>query len=371
MTFNADSDEDSGKRRLLDELASRNQSLAASEANYRYLLESTDTGYAILDEQGRVLEANARFVRMTGRGDAAEVVGRRVLEWTAPHDIERNAAEVRKCLETGSARGLQIDYLMPDGRLTPIEIDACIMETRQGKRILALHWDISEERRQQRAREREFRTLKHLLHSSDHERRLIAYEIHDGLAQQLAAAHMQFQAFDYLKNTSPADAAKAYDAGIALVRQAHFEARRLIAGVRPPVLDESGVVQAISHLVHEMRRSGGPRIRLRRRVAFDRLDPTLENAIYRIVQEGLSNAVMHSKSEAVRASLWQKGDQVCIEIRDWGVGFDPESVPKSRFGLEGIRQRARLLGGKCLIESRPGGGSRIVAKLPIALRDEG
>ena len=156
---------------------------------------------------------------------------------------------------------------------------------------------------------------------------------------------------------------------MTMLRQGHFEARRLIAGVRPPILDESGVAEAIAHLVHEEGRDKAPKIEYRSRVDFDRLDPTLENAIYRIAQEALANACKHSKSEKVQVSLVQHGDQVRIEIRDWGVGFDPKAVPKNHFGLEGIRQRARLLGGKCSIRSGVGKGTRITVDLPVVLRD--
>ena len=81
---------------------------------------------------------------------------------------------------------------------------------------------------------------------------------------------------------------------MTMLRQGHFEARRLIAGVRPPILDESGVVEAISHLVHEESRDKAPKIEYRSRVDFDRLEPTLENAVYRIAQEALANACKHS-----------------------------------------------------------------------------
>ena len=139
---------------------------------------------------------------------------------------------------------------------------------------------------------------------------------------------------------------------MTMLQQGHYEARRLIAGVRPPILDESGVVDAVGHLVNEQSRLKGPKIDYHSRVDFDRLVPTLENAIYRITQEALMNACQHSKSEKVRVSLLQQEDRVRIEIRDWGVGFDPKAVRGNRFGLEGIRQRARLLGGKFSIRSK-------------------
>jgi signal transduction histidine kinase len=129
-------------------------------------------------------------------------------------------------------------------------------------------------------------------------------------------------------------------------------------------------VEAVAHLVHEVGRDKGPKIDYRSRVEFDRLDPTLENAVYRIAQEALTNACRHSQSERISVSLSQRQDRVRIEIRDWGVGFDPKAVPKNHFGLEGIRQRARLLGGKCSIRSTTGKGARITVELPIVPRDE-
>ena len=191
--------------------------------------------------------------------------------------------------------------------------------------------DVTERKRAEESLHREYRNLKHLLQSSDHERQLIAYEIHDGLAQQLAGALMQFQTFGHLKDKNPKEAAKAYDAGLTMLQQGHFEARRLIAGVRPPILDESGIVEAVAHLVHELGREKGPNIEYRSRVDFDRLDPTLENAIYRIAQEALTNACQHSKSERISVRLLQCGDRLRIEIRDWGVGFRSQGCSEEPF----------------------------------------
>jgi two-component system sensor histidine kinase DegS len=92
----------------------------------------------------------------------------------------------------------------------------------------------------------------------------------------------------------------------------------------------------------------------------------VENVIYRIVQEGLTNARNHSKSQAIAVSLVQRDDRLRIEVRDWGVGFDPKKVPANSFGLEGIRERARLLGGTCTIQSEIGNGASIVVELPVA-----
>ncbi len=210
--------------------------------------------------------------------------------------------------------------------------------------------------------------LRLLLESSDHERQLIAYEIHDGLAQQLAAAVMQLQSYKHLRSASPAKAVTAFDAALELLREAQAEARRLISGVRPPVLDESGLVAAMVHLVQGRRATGGPRIEFHSDVAFNRLPMALEESLYRIAQESLTNACRHSHSDRIRVMLAQEGDEVRLEVRDWGSGFDPDAVGKGHFGLEGIRQRTRLLGGHVAIESRPGHGTAVRVAVPLANR---
>ena len=130
----------------------------------------------------------------------------------------------------------------------------------------------------------------------------------------------------------------------------------------------AGIVAAIAHLVNEEKRQKGPKIEYLSKVEFERLTPILENAIYRIIQEALTNACRHSKSKMVHVALVQQGDQIRIEVRDRGVGFKPEDVGESRFGLEGIRERARLLGGKATIETKLGQGTQVVVELPIVLR---
>jgi PAS domain S-box-containing protein len=283
----------------------------------------------------------------------------------APVVLERIQARVE-----GRFHG-QVDtrLLRKDGAVRYANVASSPIIYRGRPSIVGFFRDVTERKRAEEATERERRTLRHLLQSSDHERQLIAYEIHDGLAQELAGALMQFDAFDHLRETRPKQAADALHAAVTMLRQAHYETRRLISGVRPPILDEEGIVAAVGHFVNEERRKRGPVIEFQAKVQFDRLAPILENAVYRIAQEALTNACRHSQAKKVLVELVQEGDQIRVEVHDRGLGFKPEDVGEGRFGLAGIRERARLLGGTASIESAPGAGTRIMVQLPIVLRE--
>jgi PAS domain S-box-containing protein len=114
---------------------------------YKFLIEATNTAYVILDDQGRVLEANQEYVRMTGHSRLEEILGRAITEWTAPYDLGRNAVEVKKCMETGSVRDLVIDYIGPTGRVTPVEINATVLRGSGPPRIFTVCRDITDRKK--------------------------------------------------------------------------------------------------------------------------------------------------------------------------------------------------------------------------------
>jgi signal transduction histidine kinase len=103
---------------------------------------------------------------------------------------------------------------------------------------------------------------------------------------------------------------------------------------------------------------------------FPRLVPAVENALFRMAQEGLNNASRHSGSDRVLITLRQQENRVRLEIRDWGRGFDTSAVRADRFGLKGIRERARILGGEASIESTPGQGTVISVQFPLTSAPE-
>lgn len=134
---------------LCRDITARKQAAAAlrqSEEKYRALVETTNTGFLILDAQGKIIDANEEYVRLTGHAALAEIVGRSVVEWTAPHDRERNAREVALCLARGFVRNLEFDYIDPQGKLTPIDCNATVVSLDGAPRVLALCRDITARR---------------------------------------------------------------------------------------------------------------------------------------------------------------------------------------------------------------------------------
>lgn len=133
-----------------------------SEAFYRTLVETTDTGYVVLDLGGRVMDANQEYLRLTGHRSISSVVGHRMEEWVAPSDRELLNMELVRCRRRGWIRMLEVNYLHPDGRLLPVEINASVVDADEGRRMIALCRDCSRRREVEaalRESERMYRTL--------------------------------------------------------------------------------------------------------------------------------------------------------------------------------------------------------------------
>lgn len=139
--------------------------LRASSQVYRTLVETTGTGYHIADSEGRILDANAVYVGLTGHKSLSEIRGRQVTDWTAPYDVERNAIEMKASLaKVGYVRNLEIDYVDRHGHITPIEINATAVATEGTTRYLCLSRDISERRKSERALRRAYDELERRVH---------------------------------------------------------------------------------------------------------------------------------------------------------------------------------------------------------------
>lgn len=319
-----------------------------------------------VDAQGTLRTFNPAAEEMTGLS-AAEALGKNfaALGFT-PASLELAQAELAQVFAGQVRPPVELELRNRAGRLLCVEAnarravraaeDVCAhVVLRDATRRKILEADLVAEQR----------LLKQLLAAHELERQLLAYEIHDGLVQHVTGALMHLETWASLEPPTRPAAVNELEISLKLLRETIAEARRLISGLRPPILDELGVVAAIQYLVDECRQESSMEIEFAARVDFDRLHPILESALFRIVQEALHNARRHSGSSRIRVALRQIGLRLRLEARDWGVGFDPQEVRETRFGLSGIRERARLLQGGATIDSQPGKGTHLCVDVPI------
>ena len=214
-------------------------------------------------------------------------------------------------------------------------------------------------------RGRKQQVVNQLLDAYEKDRQLVAYEIHDGVVQCLTGALINLEAsVRMLGDEAPAAARAGLDRTAELLHHGILEARTLMSGLRPEILEDHGLIAAVEHLVRQSRSNTQAIIELSWRGDFGHLSSPLETTLLRIVQESLANALRHSGSNKVRIALIQEDQRIRVSVEDWGIGFDPRKIAQNRFGVQGICQRARVFGGKAAIESDPGKGTRIVVDLP-------
>jgi PAS domain S-box-containing protein len=198
-----------------------------------------------------------------------------------------------------------------------------------------------------------------LLRVQDEERRRLARELHDDLGQLLVATKLILG--NSVQQQSNAEAVK-------LIDQAQARVRNLSHLLHPPLLDESGLQAALHWYVDGLRKRSNIRVSLEcRPIPFQRLSREIETAIFRIVQESLTNVYRHSGSDAARIEVQQQPDQVLVRIRDFGKGIDVDGVFASGFvglGINGMRERVSQLGGQVRV-SRAEPGTLIEATIPL------
>ncbi len=157
-----------GISRDITERRQAEDAIREREEKYKLLLDATSTGYVIIDDQGLVLDANKEYVRLSGHGGLEDILGRPVTEWTAEHDLDRNAREVQLCLEKGMVRNLTIDYVDKLGSITPVEINASVLQHGRSVRIFSVCRDIAERRRAEESVRRTLREKETLLREIHH-----------------------------------------------------------------------------------------------------------------------------------------------------------------------------------------------------------
>jgi two-component system NarL family sensor kinase len=199
------------------------------------------------------------------------------------------------------------------------------------------------------------------------ERNRLAREIHDTLAQGLTAVSLQLESADALLEASadPERVRQAVRQALSLTRANLEEARRSVLDLRAAPLEGRTLMKALEALAKEVSKGGKTRVRFEG-LGDDRPLPVrFEAGLYRIAQEALANIEQHARARHARLRLELTPEQVLLTIGDDGQGFESAQVPKDRYGLIGMNERARLLGGTLSLESSPGSGTCLEVSIPL------
>ncbi|UCF10256.1 MAG: sensor histidine kinase, partial [Candidatus Bipolaricaulota bacterium] len=206
------------------------------------------------------------------------------------------------------------------------------------------------------AREQQLEQMsKRLLTAHDEERRRIARGLHDDLIQSLAAIKLRLApARERLGEEQYQEISSIVDTSIA-------QTRTLAYSVRPPLLDDLGLLPSLQRLADVVSEESGLDVRVRSELD-DRLDVAVESLLFHVAREGLQNVVRHAQAEHVEIVVAAVGGRARLSIRDNGIGFRPED-PQG-LGLRGVRERVEVCGGVLLIETSPGSGATVTLEVP-------
>jgi signal transduction histidine kinase len=206
-------------------------------------------------------------------------------------------------------------------------------------------------------------SLRRVVEAQELERRRLARELHDETGQALTSILLGLKALEEKLDDehSRAAAGELRELVVATLQ----DVRRLAVELRPSALDDFGLVAALERLTASISEQTGIRIDFAPALATERLPEEVETALYRIVQESLTNVVKHAQARNVSVLLALKSGAVKAMIEDDGRGFDPAERAAEGFGLVGMRERLGLLGGRLEVESSEGAGTTIAAEVPL------
>jgi PAS domain S-box-containing protein len=356
-------------RRIEKHVSEQTQELRVGEQRFRILVENAADGFFLHDDKGYIHDVNQRACEQLGYS-RKELLKMHVFDFEVAFKPEDH--HELTWVQPASAYPLTVHgtHRRKDGSTYPAEIHINCLDTGGKRLIMAVVRDVTERKQAEEALRKEQQFLRHLIDLQERDRKLMSYEIHDGLAQHLTASVFKIQGLGIaLEKQDLEMCQELLDETLHLMRESVDEARRLISGLRPPILDESGIVAAIEYLIFDRHQNTEPKVEFVQDIQFHRLTPLLEVALFRIAQECLTNAIRYSKSQNIRIELVQLQNSVRLTIQDWGVGFDQQEVTGDSFGLRGIRDRVRLLGGTVDISSTPGKGTTVAVEIPLTESD--
>jgi PAS domain S-box-containing protein len=347
--------------------------LAERDAAQRYL-DVAGVMLVALDTDGVVTLINRKGCEILGYGEQ-EIVGRNWFEHFVPESHRAGTRAVFAKLLSGDPAPSSIHenpVLRRGGTERLIDWRNQAISDEDGRIVGALSSgeDITERKATQEALERSYRELRELSQIMNEvregERTRIARELHDELAQWLTALKMDVAWLGARLPAGQAQLLARAERMKGVVDTTVAAVRRIASDLRPVMIDDLGLVPSIEHLLGSLAERTNITVRLE--VPEDGLDfrDPLATAVYRMVQEALTNVARHAHATEVRVSLAVAEGLVLIRVVDNGVGLPASSPGRKSYGLLGIRERAQTLGGEARIFSPPEGGTVVEISIPLA-----
>lgn len=322
----------------------------AAEARYRQLFEANRAPTLVLDDQGVIADANPAARALLG----ADVLGRpagALLGVSGP--LESHA---RRVLGQPDGREYRLD-------LVSLPSDAHDASTQ----TQVVFEDVTEERSEGR---RATRYAALVVQAEEDQRRRLARELHDEPLQLFLHLARRLESLGGVRGVPAAVAG-----GLAEARRQALDAaarlRTLARDLRPPTLDQLGLVAALSSLVADIEEEAGLVAQLQVTGEVARLDPQVELGAFRIAQEAVRNTLRHARARHLRVSVGFERGELAVTVSDDGCGFaqeDLDEVASVHLGLVGMAERAHLLGGQLEVRSAPGEETVVAATIPLGAR---
>lgn len=343
--------------------------LRASEERYRMLATNIPEVAWLVDRTGRTIFLSPNIAAVTGyRADEVQAAG--AAHWLSrihPDDRPLVQAQLEALFRDGARFDVEYRTRRKDGRWIWVHDRAVTTYEEHG--VAYAYGLLSEISERKQAEEIRALLLNQVITVQEEERSRIARELHDETAQSLASLLMGLGALQEARSVKTARA-QARDLH-QVATHALAEVRRLAWGLRPSVLDDLGLATALARYAADFGRTRGITVRVETGGLDDsRLAPAVETALYRIMQEALSNVARHAAATTVSVWLRRRTGVVTLILDDDGCGFDsaqPAGPPTAArgLGIHTMRERAAVLKGTFSIDAAPGRGTRIEVEIPL------
>jgi len=333
--------------------------LEGSDLPYSTLVEKMQQGAAMLDGKGCIVYCNVSLAKLLGVSRET-VVGRYLQDLLNPGDHAACQRLLREA-QTAPSEG-EMHLRLADGDVISANFSFTVL-SRDKSATGVLVTDLTMQKQQMEFASR-------LQHVQDEERKRIARDLHDSVGQLLAAIGMNIALVQAQSHKLDAEAARAVADNAMLVQRASVEIRTISHLLHPPLLDVAGLASAIRWYVDGFSERSRIKVDLRIPDDLGRMPTDVEIAIFRMIQECLTNIHRHSGSATAAIMLKQEGTLAIVEVRDSGRGIPLDKqqefteLGRGGVGLNGMRERLRQLGGTLEIQSKET-GTVVTATLPV------